>query len=163
MFRGENMVDGHANETQKQKGLPLKEYYLRNKLTNFWNWMFPREKMPTISRQGEHEVTHLRAKYYNSLLAKNKGIIQHLTTDIEGKWKLVEKAIYGVDYKYDKDNPGSIIVDKRRRTGYFRDQTLTNKESQLFLTYGTVEVRDEMIAGVTTKKIIPKRLCNFFL
>ena len=149
------MVDEHANETQKQKGLPLKEYYLRNKLTNFWNWIFPREKMPTISRQGEHEVTHLRAKYYNSLLAKNKGMIQHLTTDIEGKWKLVEKAIYGVDYKYDKDNPGSIIVDKRRRTSYFRDQILTNKESQLFLTYGTVEVRDEIIAGVTTKKIIP--------
>ena len=149
------MVDEHANETQKQKGLPLKEYYLRNKLTNFWNWMFPREKMPTISRQGEHEVTHLRAKYYNSLLAKNKGMIQHLTLDIEGKWKLVEKSIYGVDYKYEKDNYGSIIADKRRRTGYFRDQKLTLEESELFLTFGTVKIQSDTIEGVTLKKIIP--------
>src|SRR3989338_2535318 len=150
------MANEEENKTTKSSGFTWKEWWLGNKVTTVWNWVFPREKIAHKSRQGEHEVTHLRSKYYNSLLAKNLGMIQRITSQIEGKWKRVEHAIYGGEgYNYEKDTYGKSIVDKRRRVSYFRDSEATNEEAKSFETFGTVQVVPETIQGVIISKIIP--------
>ncbi len=152
------MTNGHEQNPQPSS-FTLKEKVLGNAGTVLWNWLFPRNKMAKKSRKGEHEVTQLSSDYYKSLLEKNLGMVNHLTNQIEGKWKQIENGIYGTsEYVYEENKYGATICDKSRQVKFFQSPSLKNTlrdEAKLFSITGTVNTSDYNVGTLSMRKINP--------